>query len=538
MNIQWSREIIEQLFREGVREFVCCAGARNSPLVMTLASAKGIKTYSFFEERSAAFFALGCAQRSQRPVAILTTSGTAAAELLPAVVEAYHTGVPLICVTADRPRRLRGTGAPQAIDQTGLFAKFVGLELDLEGGEALALSGWNRRSPVHLNICFDEPLIDAPPEDIALEEGLAPKDPPFAGRSVFDVSAGVEWGALRLTKFLRGEGPLLVVAGTLESEEEREATLSFLANLRAPVYAEATSGIRGRVELDELSLRSGEWVLGWALRRGLVKRVLRIGGIPTARIWRDLDEKDTQLEVMSVGALPFAGLSRGEMVCTDLAPLFEGVSVEPEMSAKAGLTAPEMIEKDRMANVDLHRLYQLEPRAEPSIFHHLSRQIPESALVYLGNSLPIREWDLAASYDYTHVVSANRGVNGIDGQVSTFLGMADEKRENWAIIGDLTALYDLAGPWAAAARPDAKFRLVVVNNGGGKIFQRIFKEPLFENRHQLRFRNWAEMWGMGYREWREVPEELEAAAQSELIEIIPDAEATHRFWQRYEQLWI
>jgi 2-succinyl-5-enolpyruvyl-6-hydroxy-3-cyclohexene-1-carboxylate synthase len=537
MNVRWSQDILEQLFREGVREFVCCAGARNSPLVMALASTKGIKTYSFFEERSAAFFAMGAALRSQRPVAILTTSGTAAAELLPAVVEAFHTGIPLICVTADRPRRLRGTGAPQAIDQTGLFARFVGVELDLEGGEMPTMSGWNRRSPVHLNVCFDEPLIDMPPADVTLDDHLAPKDPPFAGRSAFDVSAGLDWAVVRLTKFLRGEGPMIVLVGTLESEAEREATVAFLAKLRAPVYVEATSGLRGRVELDEISLRSGERILSWALREDLMARVLRIGGVPTARVWRDLDESDSTIEVMSVCALPFAGLSRGEMLCTELAPLFEAMSVENDMSAQAATSAFELIEKDRMANVEIHRLFVMEPKAEPSLFHHLSRRIPENALVYLGNSLPIREWDLAASYDYTHKASANRGVNGIDGQVSTFLGMAVEAKENWAIIGDLTALYDLVGPWAAAARPEIQFRLVVVNNGGGKIFSRIFKEPLFENRHKLNFKPWAEMWGLGYRKWSEIPEEYEAAA-SELIEIVPDADATHRFWQRYEQLWV
>src|SRR4051812_46252224 len=124
MNVAWSRKILESLYANGVRDVVFCAGARNSPLVMGLEKAKGLQTYSYFEERSAGFFALGLARRTNRPVAVVTTSGTAAANLLPAVIEAFHVGVPLIAVTADRPKRLRGTGAPQAIDQLGLYAKF------------------------------------------------------------------------------------------------------------------------------------------------------------------------------------------------------------------------------------------------------------------------------------------------------------------------------------------------------------------------------------------------------------------------------
>lgn len=531
MNISWSQRIFSQLHAEGLRDVVVCPGARNSPLVSVLSRADGFRTHSFFEERSGSFFALGIARRTGLPVAIVTTSGTAACELLPAAAEAFHTGVPLVLITADRPRRLRGTGAPQAIDQSGLFAKFVGLELDIENGDRFSLETWNRRAPLHLNVCFDEPLIDEPLEPWTLEEKTTPAD--FSGTSRFATSAGTEWAALRLTKFLRTAGTLVTVVGTLETDAEREATARFLKRLGAPVYLEATSGLRERADLRELALRSGDQLLAWALKRQMFQKVLRIGGVPTVRIWRDLDERECPAEVFSLSPLPFAGLSRGEMICAELAPVFESITFQPEPGALAGA----LFIKDRAAEAALTHLYQAEPLAEPSMVHRLSCLLASDNTVYVGNSLPIREWDLAAARESVHVVTANRGVNGIDGQIATFFGLAREDVENWCVIGDLTALYDLAGPWAQASRPGLRARIFVINNGGGKIFERIFKNDLFENRHAIEFGDWARMWKLAYQRWTSVPDSLAPVAGVEVIEVVPDEIATRQFWDRYDGIW-
>lgn len=533
MNITMSRDIVTQLHEAGVGDIVLCAGARNSPLVMVLSQMAGIELHSFAEERVAAFFALGIARRKGQPVAVLTTSGTAACELLPAVVEAWHTGVPLVLVTADRPRRLRGTGAPQAIDQTGLFAKFVQLEFDLEGGEMFSLRGWNRRSPAHVNVCFDEPLIDEAIEPFTLDP--ASSHPSFAGLSTFASSAGVAPASLLLGNFLRGEGPLAVVVGTLETREEREAVVTFLLKLNAPVYLESTSGLRERRELLPLALRSGDRILSWGIQRGLVKRGLRIGGVPTARVWRDFDNTSSSVEVMSLTALPFAGLSRGQMVCAPIAPVLDACQWPGCEVAGA------LLVHDRGFAAELAALLEAEPTAEPAMVYRLSCLRPDDAVMYVGNSLPIREWDLAASYERPVATEANRGVNGIDGQIATFLGIArGDASENWAMIGDLTALYDLAAPWALATRPGVRARIVIVNNGGGKIFSRIFRSDLFTNRHNLDFEPWARFWKLGYRRWARVPRELPELSPGgiEIIEMTPDEPATSRFWSRYDALWV
>lgn len=518
-------------------------------MIAVLSKTTAFRRHSFFEERSAAFFALGIARRTGRPAVVITTSGTAAAELLPAVIEAFHTGVPLIVVTADRPRRLRGTGAPQAIDQTGLFTKFIAAEYDLEAGELFDLSGWDRRRPIHLNVCFDEPLIDEPltessvlsgANDTGAGDSLENSSESFAGRLASGAAKDAS-GANRLEKFLASPGALVVVVGTLETRAERAAVSRFLTRLRAPVYLESTSGLResgeesGAIGLDlsQLALRSGDRVLSWALARGHFQKVLRIGGIPTVRIWRDLDDPNGSVRTMSLTPLPFAGLSRGEMVCGEIERTLEGVTFAPQ-TREIGLET--LLAKDREAASELTKLLDSEPRSEPSLVRSLSRLIPVGSCVYVGNSLPIREWDLAADFDRPFAVEANRGVNGIDGQVSTFLGLAREGAESWALIGDLTALYDLPGPWALQCREDVCVRLVVMNNGGGKIFHRLFRDPLFENRHSLSFEPWAQLWGLAYEKWNQIPAAAPEARAS-IIEIVPDEAATQTFWDRYEKLW-
>ena len=145
-NLELARRLIDDVRAAGTTEFCVCAGSRNSPLLAVLGDEK---LFSFVDERSAAFFALGRAKLHGNPVAVVTTSGTAVAEMLPAAIEAYYSGIPLILISADRPARFRGTGAPQSIEQLGLFGVYA----------ETSLEGWTRRKPLHLNIEFDEPLL-------------------------------------------------------------------------------------------------------------------------------------------------------------------------------------------------------------------------------------------------------------------------------------------------------------------------------------------------------------------------------------------
>ena len=170
-NMALAKNVIDQLLNAGVKEFCLCPGARNSPFVFLFDENPHLKIYTFFDERSAAFFALGRIAATRLPVAVFTTSGTAVAELLPAAVEATYSSLPLILVTADRPKRYRGSGAPQSIQQVGLFSYYIEASFDLdEENTHISMNGLSWKKPTHINVCFAEPLIDGPIPQIQIPE--------------------------------------------------------------------------------------------------------------------------------------------------------------------------------------------------------------------------------------------------------------------------------------------------------------------------------------------------------------------------------
>ena len=518
MNIETAKELLEELARWGVSEFAVCAGARNSPLVSVLSKCTNAKIYSFFEERSAAFFMLGRARALGLPTAVITTSGTAAAELLPAMVEAHYSGVPLVAVTADRPSRMRGTGAPQTIEQTNLFKNFAEIELDIENTKP-KISDWSLLRPLHLNIRFDEPLLDKKADSWSLPHKTKTPSP------------AASFSYLKVSQFLSRTKCPLVVVGGLTTEEEREAILKLLSSTGLPAYIEAQSGIR---EKYPHSLKSGDAFLSYALKNKLVDSILRIGSIPTSRVWRDLENPQARVPVLSLSHLQFSGLSESEHVPGE----WWNWNLDCKLSSEQMQAAKDLLTLDEKFASQLNEYFSIK-NSEPAWFKHLSEQIPASALVYLGNSLPIREWDLSADRTIPRVALANRGANGIDGQISTFLGLCagEDVSEAWCIVGDLTAMYDLAAPWILKSLSKKKIRIVVVNNGGGMIFHRIFNDPLFENQHDISFDHWAKMWKFDYLKAEDQKSSFANLSNHVVIEVVPSALATQEFYDRYDQIW-
>lgn len=512
-------EILVALHTAGVRTICLCPGGRNAPLVLACEAARGsFDVVSFFEERSAAFFALGRIRRDHAPAAVITTSGTAAAELLPAMLEAAHTGLPLIAVTADRPRHLRGTGAPQTINQLPLFAAAHIPVIDLENAGQLGLLP-RLQGPLHLNVSFDEPLVDQAVDTIAL------------GRPE-TASAGTWWmdapTARRLCEeFFREVRHPLVLVSSL-APPDAHALAPWLATLDCPLYLEAVSQLRGDRNLQEFSLHAGERILLTPECRAACDGVIRLGGVPTPRFWRECED----WKVLHISTVNLPGLAHTSPVV----PLAVFRDICAEFAPKAGPSGP-LFARDRAAAERLEKLLQDEPRSEAGLVRMLAARLAGEARVFLGNSLPIREWDLAAPrLDNKQTIYANRGVNGIDGLVSTALGLAGADRPAAAMLGDLSALYDLAGLWPAAQLRDAEFTLAVINNAGGQIFDRMFQHAAFLNTHQLRLRGWAEMFGWHYGVVS-APDDSCPAGTPRLVEVLPDAEATRRLTDGYAALW-
>jgi len=510
-------EILSALHAAGVRTLCVCPGGRNAPLVLAAdAAASSFEVISFFEERSAAFFALGRAQRDGVPVAVLTTSGTAAAELLPAMLEARHAGLPLVAVTADRPRRLRGTGAPQTINQLPLFAAAEIPVLDIDRpGQLDALPP----GPVHLNVCFAEPLVDGPVAMALPDVRAVPQGAP----------AWMDASEARLVCenfFARVQRPLVLVSSLHEKDAQHMAP--WLASLSSPLYLEAVSQLRNDRRLQEFSLHSGERILLTRECREACDGVIRIGGVPTPRFWRECED----LPVLHVSRVNFPGLAESSPVIP--MAVFSAIC---ESFNPPGGKSDALFARDRAAAEKLESLLDSEPRSEAGLIRALARRLPDKARIFLGNSLPIREWDLAAPRTpEERTFFANRGVNGIDGLVSTALGLAGSERPTAAILGDLSALYDMAGLWPSAQLGDNDFTLAVINNGGGKIFDRMFRHPSFLNAHCVHLRGWAEMFGWHYGMMR-APDETCPGATPRIIEVLPDAQATARFADAYAALW-
>jgi len=516
------QHVLDEVVKAGIKEFCICPGSRNSPLIICLMNSPALKKYSWYEERSAAFFALGRSRSTRIPVAVVTTSGTAAGELLPAVMEAHYTGTPILLITADRPRRFRGTGAPQTAEQVGLFGVYAGFSQDIEGNEVCRIMDWDWSGPAHLNVCIEDPKsYTANYRDLSPLISHRIVKPFFRSADSFDLDRFFE----------QSRNPLVVVGGLLP--EDRESTIDFLLRLNAPVYCEPASGLREdvRLERQQVRMEAGLWKLSDS-NGYVIDGILRIGNVPVTRLWRDLEERTPRLAECSISCLPFSGLSWGRHIQCDLNAFFPAYII-PDGWQPGDFKA--WVADDREDEQSLRQIFEKLPGSEPALFQALAEIIPDNSMVYLGNSLPIREWDLAVSFKDRGIhIECSRGVNGIDGQISTFLGLCQEGRENWAIVGDLTALYDFAALWILHALPKMPIKIVVVNNGGGKIFARIYKDPVFQHLHHFDFEHFAKCWKVPYY-CMEGKIENHLPAQA-FIEVCPDPAATVCFWSVYDEL--
>ncbi|MEP2775505.1 MAG: thiamine pyrophosphate-binding protein [Luteolibacter sp.] len=436
--------VLVKAVEAGVGEFVVCGGARNAVLLEVLAkmeSAGKVRVWSHFEERSAGFFALGRTMETGKPCAVVVTSGTAVAELLPAAMEGFYQARPLVLITADRPAEARGSGAPQAVEQVGIFTEYATADLE----------SWEGKAPLHLNVELAEAF------EIGGED--------FAELAVGDFS--VDFGkpnVAGLARWLREPTMrgLVVMIGELEPWEQ-ETVFHFCEDLAVPVVAEGTSGLRE--VLQHLAVVDADVVL----KQKPPSKVLRLGGVPSGRFWRDLDEMP-EIGVWSVCRNGLRGLAREAGVSQGT--LDRILAAVGDVEEQGDIR--ELLEGAEARGQRIEEMLESQPDSEAGWMRTLSVFASIGSSVYLGNSLPIREWNTYAQWErQVQVVRANRGANGIDGQISSWLGASADEEDAWGIFGDLTALYDLAG-LKLLGQVECKGRVMaVINNGGGKIFTKV-----------------------------------------------------------------
>jgi 2-succinyl-5-enolpyruvyl-6-hydroxy-3-cyclohexene-1-carboxylate synthase len=498
------RGFVDALAGAGVRDAVVCPGSRSTPLALALRAHPEIAVRVLLDERSAAFFALGMAKAARRPVAVLTTSGTAAANLLPAAVEASLGRVPLILLTANRPAELRDRGAAQAIDQVRLFGShakwFVELPL-LDGEEvtarhvrsvatravATALAG--PAGPVHLDIPFREPLVpDGPlgPLDGPGRHGAEQETSVVAGRRAL-AGEDVERLAGRLSQVERG----LIVAGPQDDPAFPAAVARLAAALDWPILADPLSLVRSGphdranvVSRGDQLLRPGPWRTAHV--PGLV---VRFGAQPTSKPVLTLLESERPAQVVVDGdggwrdpAILPTTFVHADATATALA-LAEALGAAERRTGGGRLRPVPVrghrwldawLEADRAADRALRGwLARVTDAGEPfegAPFAHLADVLPEGGILWAGSSMPVRDMDawLPAGSRAIRPL-ASRGANGIDGVVSSALGAAATGAEVALVIGDVALLHDLSG-LVAGRRLGLSATIVVVNNDGGGIF--------------------------------------------------------------------
>jgi 2-succinyl-5-enolpyruvyl-6-hydroxy-3-cyclohexene-1-carboxylate synthase len=464
-----ARLLVDELVRGGIRDAVLAPGSRNAPISYALAAASDagrLRLHVRIDERSAAFLALGLAKSAGRPVPVCCTSGTAAGNFLPAVLEASESGISLVVLTADRPPELRGVGANQTINQAGLYGGAVRSYEEVGQVPGSVVEAYVRTcvdraiaaalgtltsdpGPVHLNVPLREPLTPGPDE------------------GPLDISRDGPWtvvqpGALEPPAIDPRPERTLVVVGDAPLGLGLRA-LAIAERHGWPLIAEPSSGARG----GPLAVPAGALLLARpdVVEALLPERVLVIGRPTlTRQVQALLRDQRVRVEVRAAGPR-WADAGR------QAASMALGLPEVAGSPARPSTWAERWLEVGRAAAKARHDVLG-QALTGPAIARTLIEALPPGAVLTVGSSLPVRDLDLAADDLSDVLVLANRGVAGIDGTVSTAVGtaLALPDRPAYALIGDLTFLHDLNGLLIGPGEPRPDLCLVVVDNDGGGIF--------------------------------------------------------------------
>lgn len=451
-----ARAVVDALVAGGVEQVVLAPGSRSAALAFALHDAQDrITLHTRIDERSAAFLALGISKTSRKHVAIVTTSGTATANLHPAVLEAHHAGVRLIALTADRPVALRGTNANQTTNQVELYGDAVGVFVDVAAGDVEgAVDAVERalaqRGPSHLNLQFEEPLV---PAGGGLSDG-AQREEPWRARASegVETTAPANWESKRT----------VVVAG-----DDAGMRARVLAEQHGwPLFAEPSSGSRTGTH----AIRTYRLLLADESLSGRIERVIVCGHPTLSRpITRLISRQD--IEVIGVpGPLGVTDPGRVITRTIELGP--------PDKAPR--ISSPWLEEWLARDAAVAEKLDAFLDASEELLPHHVARAVaralPDEGLLVVGASNPVRDLDLVVPryrVGGRRMVIANRGLAGIDGTISTAVGAAlgrPRSSRAFALLGDVTFLHDTNGLQIGPGEHRPDLMLVVVNDDGGSIF--------------------------------------------------------------------
>lgn len=572
-NTVWAGLLAAELAQQGLQTVIIAPGSRSTPLAVAFAETPGIQTYVLSDERSAAYFALGVARASNKPAALLCTSGTAAANFMPAVVEANYAEVPLIVLTADRPTELRESGANQTIDQVKLFGSHVRWFTEVPAPEAnpsptllravraFAARAWQASQmplpgPVHLNLPFRKPLEPVPvaadhpawlgtPALAALEN--AGPLVTFSRPHLTPAPETVE----KLARLLAHPNGL-IICGPRCPGDGFAAEVTGLANrLGWPILADSLSGVRFGPHITHPNPVLGGYdtflqTAADALPRPQV--ILRFGDLPTSTVlgeYLNMLEDVPQIAISETGRWRDDHFRLTQLIWADplllCQALNERIAINPQKDFRQAWQAAENAVWQTL------QAYASLSDFEGGILPQVIEALPAGGALYVANSLPVRHLDqFAAPHNKSLRVLGNRGASGIDGTLSSALGAATHWPGLVFVTGDLSFYHDMNG-LLAFRRAAIQAVIVVINNDGGGIFHRLpitrFEPPfeeMFIAPHGLTFAGAAQMYGLDYVRIPRagLPAALSAALAAKrpaIIEIPSDAAAFERLRKAFLQ---
>ncbi|MCA1032496.1 2-succinyl-5-enolpyruvyl-6-hydroxy-3-cyclohexene-1-carboxylic-acid synthase [Bacillus timonensis] len=562
---------VDELVSVGVSDVVISPGSRSTPMALLMAAHPQMNEYINIDERSAAFFALGMAKAKRKPVAILCTSGTAAANYYPAIVEAHISRVPLIVLTADRPHELRDVGAPQAIDQIHLFGGYVKWFAEMAlpeksetmlnyvrtvagraAGKAIAAPS----GPVHLNFPFREPLVPN------LEgENLWRKNERTTNKSFVNVTAGKptidEETIEEIYSSIATAKKGIIICGEHNHVGFSDAVIQLAEKLQFPIIADPLSQLRSGAHSKEVVidsydafLRNQEFCSSYQ-----PDVIIRFGAMPISKalLLYVKNLSCPQIVVDGDGGWREPTLTASEMIycdeidfCTKLTKTANQNTEKKWIQAWQGVNN---LSKDYL----MHKEEISENLFEGDVFNSLLSLLPNKATLFVGNSMPIRDLDtFFFNNDKDITVLANRGANGIDGIVSTALGASTALDHPLVlVIGDLSFYHDLNGLLAAKLHK-LNITIILINNDGGGIFSFLPQakeekhfESLFGTPLGLNYEYAVRMYGGSYSQvesWMEFNEKMtESLSETGLsvVEIVTNREENvvlhKKMWNRVSQ---
>lgn len=507
-NFIWAEKFANHLAEAGVKHVCISPGSRSTPLTLAFERNKKFKKHIFVDERQSGFFALGLAKQTNLPVAVVTTSGTAAVELYPAIVEAYQNRVPLIICTADRPARLRNKGANQTINQDNLYKNHIRFFYDAglpdiaknslrkllqKTEEAFRISLIVDRGPVNINFQFDKPLEPHLSNDLLSETDLAEVETVAASKIFYgsEFLFKVEDLTYITNKIRKAKKGLIVVGPANFHEPLKNKIKQLSGSLGFPIFADGSSQFRTGVKEKDLIitnydtfLRSNEFIAKFQ-----PDIILQFGRTPTSVFLENYFAKinSERFLINEYGDSYDPSANASKIIKADVYSFCDKLLKEFGNSSKniiSGwlkflLKLDDLCEWLKVEFINNSHLID-----ETNTIVHISRNIPENSVLFISNSTPIRDLDyFLQKTNKKYTIHQNRGASGIDGIISSALGIAEAtKQRTFLLIGDLAFYHDLSSLHNAKAKY-INLTIILINNNGGGLFNFL---PLSEERDVFR----------------------------------------------------